>query len=49
VGHTAVYTLGANGFTKTEQRDREKPSAEQLERLLGAKPTKELLLQYVRE
>lgn len=47
--HTAVYTFGENGFKKTQHRDREKPSAEQLEELLEEKPTEELLLKYARK
>ncbi|AHG65395.1 hypothetical protein [Advenella mimigardefordensis] len=47
--HTTVYTLGENGFKKNQYRSREKPSPEQLEKLLEDKPTEELLLLHAKK
>lgn len=46
--HTRVYTLDAGGFARSIHLDREKPSAEQLEGLLGVATTDELLSRYAR-
>lgn len=46
VVHTAIYTLEPGGFRRALYFEREKPDAEQLEALLGSKPTPELLAKY---
>lgn len=46
--HTGIYTLGTDGFARSMHFVRQKPSAEQLEGLLGVAPTKELLSRYAR-
>lgn len=48
VCHTAIYRLNANGFNREIHKEREYPTEEQLEGLLGEKPSSEIAKAYSR-